>query len=814
MEPLSSPEIAAPKIPWPGPKPYEEVHWKQFLGRGEVMEHLLGRVRVAKITVLLGESGSGKTSLIRAGVVPLLRLDRYHPTGPRTAWPVFVLREGSARGEGTVEVSWLQQLKSAIAAIENWSLRPDQDEARQDAEFFGSILEKRGTQPLAQGGFVGLIEEMAWEEVRRAKARTRETGSDTESGLILVFDQFEEQLRAGAAAQKEAFRLIRDIVKSNAPTRVLLSMRKEFRLDLRDLEILIGELGRSSIYLKRLRSPSVVQIIGEVSDSADISIERNVAKRIVSWLTPRDHGPGKLREDHDKVDGEESDVDEGSAETPDLLKLQAVLVELCRWAARKKEPRVTMRLFEQFVLELGGGLGKDLSPSNVGKGSDGRVTEIGGDSNAEETQEERLGQKVLGGALERWIESAITGEFSDSLGDRPSHDIFSASIPNDYGNLSTLDPDFLHLQVRRIAVRLAPLLSSADYKVAQEENALFQQALGDEISKLGIQDGRHLSKIEIIEGPEPIGLHLDWEALGGLKKIDAQERWAVLSGPARKESANSEGWTLEETGDRILACFKEALTRMANANILRKNTLSQGGKRKNYWELVHDQFGPNLIRWAERQRGTWDDCKSSLVVCRGVQPLAVSTEEIGPVDGKDGKEYYEVDSVSWQGCGVQQAWSGKLVLRNVRFRDCYFVGTIFDGIEFVGCSFENCRLTGALFRKCSFWLTVFKDCHSNIAIIDGTIRSLKFKNCQLNQPAIKNVTLEGNIVYAEGSKVIQGLFEKITVEPGRDPFILVESDSSAAYCFVSKQCFSLLRVEREDPTLPNSPLPDEFRTGL
>jgi hypothetical protein len=162
----------------------------------------------------------------------------------------------------------------------------------------------------------------------------------------------------------------------------------------------------------------------------------------------------------------------------------------------------------------------------------------------------------------------------------------------------------------------------------------------------------------------------------------------------------------------------------------------------------------------------------------------------------------------------------RVVFRHVRFVDCFLLGTIFERVDFVACEFERCELKGALFFECNFRTddhektTVFRECHSNVAIIGGVIEGLQFLDCQLNQPAIKDVFLGGNIVYSEGSKVVQGLFEKIKPLPDKKAQIVVAGDSKAVYCFVRSEIerTALLAVKRENPALPNSALPDEFRT--
>lgn len=65
--------------PWLGLLPFKEIHRTFFFGRdGEVTE-ILGRIRENPLTVLFGQSGLGKTSLLGAAVVPALREDRFAP---------------------------------------------------------------------------------------------------------------------------------------------------------------------------------------------------------------------------------------------------------------------------------------------------------------------------------------------------------------------------------------------------------------------------------------------------------------------------------------------------------------------------------------------------------------------------------------------------------------------------------------------------------------------------------------------------------------------------------------------------------------
>jgi hypothetical protein len=63
-----------PTAPYKGPLPYFEEDADFFFGRDEEIELVCEVFRTARRTVLMGAPGSGKTSLLRAGVVPYLAL--------------------------------------------------------------------------------------------------------------------------------------------------------------------------------------------------------------------------------------------------------------------------------------------------------------------------------------------------------------------------------------------------------------------------------------------------------------------------------------------------------------------------------------------------------------------------------------------------------------------------------------------------------------------------------------------------------------------------------------------------------------------
>jgi WD40 repeat protein/DNA-binding SARP family transcriptional activator len=70
-------EAVEPRNPYKGLRPFQEADAPDFFGRGRATEQLLARMadpgRQARLLAVVGPSGSGKSSLVRAGLLPALR---------------------------------------------------------------------------------------------------------------------------------------------------------------------------------------------------------------------------------------------------------------------------------------------------------------------------------------------------------------------------------------------------------------------------------------------------------------------------------------------------------------------------------------------------------------------------------------------------------------------------------------------------------------------------------------------------------------------------------------------------------------------
>ena len=165
--PASAPESGQLSVdsehPWLGLASFTEETRQYFYGREEEVAELGRRVQRKLLTILFGQSGLGKTSILRAGIVPRLRPEGY--------CPVYVRVDYSPESPSPSE-----QIKQAIF---------------------------RATQASGQWTQTGVAEtgESLWEFLHHRDDVLRDASGKTLIPL-LIFDQFEElfkrRLRASA----------------------------------------------------------------------------------------------------------------------------------------------------------------------------------------------------------------------------------------------------------------------------------------------------------------------------------------------------------------------------------------------------------------------------------------------------------------------------------------------------------------------------------------------------------------------------------------------------------------------------------------
>src|SRR5262249_27360332 len=96
LGPLAARVAAEPGLairnPFKGLRAFEEADAADFFGREALTEHLVGRLAETRFLAVVGPSGSGKSSVVRAGLIPALRRGALPGSNH---WPVVEMFPGA-----------------------------------------------------------------------------------------------------------------------------------------------------------------------------------------------------------------------------------------------------------------------------------------------------------------------------------------------------------------------------------------------------------------------------------------------------------------------------------------------------------------------------------------------------------------------------------------------------------------------------------------------------------------------------------------------------------------------------------------------
>ncbi|MFN8004069.1 MAG: hypothetical protein U0X75_24005 [Acidobacteriota bacterium] len=157
--------------PFPGLRPFKFDESHLFFGRDGQSERLLAKLASTRFLAVVGTSGSGKSSLVHAGLLPAL-YSGFMP-GAGSAWRIAIMRPGN------------DPLGNLARALNEPAVfGPDDDTAR--------ALQINFTEATLRRGSLGLVETARHQQM-----------PPTEN-LLIVADQFEELFRVEQSTQSFA----------------------------------------------------------------------------------------------------------------------------------------------------------------------------------------------------------------------------------------------------------------------------------------------------------------------------------------------------------------------------------------------------------------------------------------------------------------------------------------------------------------------------------------------------------------------------------------------------------------------------------
>jgi WD40 repeat protein/DNA-binding SARP family transcriptional activator len=257
---LTAAPPAAPQIesPYKGLRPFAEADAGDFFGRESLVRELLARLEHtadgstnARFLAVVGPSGSGKSSVVKAGLIPALR----HGALPNSEkWTFVTLSPGTHPFE---------ELEAALLRV---AVNPPES----------------------------LLSQLCEDERGLLRAARRALPADPDAELVLVLDQFEELF---ALVDDEDVRahlldsLVAAVLDARSPLRVVVVLRADFVG--RALEYVdFGELVRqNTAFVLPLAPNEVEQAITGPAQRVGLDVEPGLVARIVQDVG---HQPGML----------------------------------------------------------------------------------------------------------------------------------------------------------------------------------------------------------------------------------------------------------------------------------------------------------------------------------------------------------------------------------------------------------------------------------------------------------------------------------------------------------------------------------------
>ncbi len=255
--------------PWPGLASFTEDLRGFFFGREKETEELVRLVRRNTLTVLFGQSGLGKSSLLQAGVFPLLRAADFLPLYLRLdhdpATPPLADQVKAAL-MGAIE------LAGADAPV------PRADESlweyfhRKDIDIW-SAKNRLLTPVLAFDQFEEIFTLGRADDARRERGR---------AFLTELADLVENRAPAALRARFDAGELDTARYNFDKPScQVILSLREDFLPDLEGLKHEMRSLMHNRMRVKRLTGTQALEI---VTRPAPHLLAEGVAQRVVEFV--------------------------------------------------------------------------------------------------------------------------------------------------------------------------------------------------------------------------------------------------------------------------------------------------------------------------------------------------------------------------------------------------------------------------------------------------------------------------------------------------------------------------------------------------
>jgi hypothetical protein len=240
--------------PFVGPRPFEKEDSDRFFGRTRETEELLSLIIAHRAVLVYAQSGAGKSSLLRAGVINRLEEQQYQ-----------VLRSARVHGllPNDVPPESVQNI-FVYHALQYWAASLPS----------GKTIKDHAKTTLSE--FLRLV------------VTPSEAGEEGSPPLIVIFDQFEEFFTTNAHRWQERRPFFDQLVQAlhDLPTmKVVFVMREEYIAQLEPFADLLPEKLRPRMHLERLRGNAARSAVVKPFQSWGLSFDPKAADELMQELS-------------------------------------------------------------------------------------------------------------------------------------------------------------------------------------------------------------------------------------------------------------------------------------------------------------------------------------------------------------------------------------------------------------------------------------------------------------------------------------------------------------------------------------------------
>ena len=240
--------------PFVGPRPFEKEDSDRFFGRTRETEELLSLIIAHRAVLVYAQSGAGKSSLLRAGVIKRLEDQQYQ-----------VLRSARVHGLLPNEVP---------------------PESVQNIFVYHALQYWAATLPSGQS--IKDHSKTTLSEFLKPLIVPPEAGEDGPPPLIVIFDQFEEFFTTNADRWQERrpfFDQLAQALHDLPMMKVVFVMREEYIAQLEPFAELLPEKLRPRMHLERLRGNSARNAVVKPFQNWGLSFDPNAADELMAELS-------------------------------------------------------------------------------------------------------------------------------------------------------------------------------------------------------------------------------------------------------------------------------------------------------------------------------------------------------------------------------------------------------------------------------------------------------------------------------------------------------------------------------------------------